>query len=208
MTLRIIGLSALLLVAAAASAAPHTITHSPISVAPGTNVSIGGTNFVLIQVPVRQFTVDKRYAVRFLTPAEVDPLTQETVVFGFVDAEHNTDALTDQNATVDGFDASITVRDSRRYGVQSDVDFQTQQLTNRLKVHADALAIVRVKLGDTVLTFFADLSKLDQDADLGAGSFNGSAQSAWGRYVDPTGLITQGNGLDKWIDYIRIIPLN
>jgi hypothetical protein len=188
----------LLAACGAAYAAPHSISYSQISVNPGTKVTISGQEFVAAQVGVRQFTLDKRYAVRWLVPSEP---------FGFaasLQADHNPDPLDSPNATIDGFPAQIEVTDSRTY-LLSGSEIPTPQ--SSLLVQGQAFAFVRVQVGDTRLTFFATVTQDDQQADITTDIYRGTSQSAYGRYTDPVALIGTA-GLDKWVDYIRVIPLN
>lgn len=189
----------------AAYAAPHSLTYSQVSVAPGTIVVIGGQQFVAVQVPMRQFTTDKRYAVRFLSPLESSPGIGDFVFASLITA-HSDDLLQNSNATIDTFPARIEVSDGRSYSIET--DFQVFPSTNRLLVQGNALASVQVKVGDALLTFFATLSQTDQDVVLGPGEYRGTGAATYGKYLDPVGLVGQANGLDKWIDYIRVIPLN
>jgi hypothetical protein len=77
-----------------------------------------------------------------------------------------------------------------------------------LQVEGTASATVQVKIGDTLLIFIGYLTQTDQDVDLGPDKYSGTPAATYGKYVDPVGLIGQANGMDKWIDYIRVIPLN
>jgi hypothetical protein len=178
-------------------------------VAPGTVVTINGESYVAVQVPARQFTLDKRYAVRFLTP-----LTSEDEM-DFINAHlstvHSTDALPAQNATIDGLPAQISVTDGRTYAVVSGVDYLAEPPTvaNRLEVDSYATATVQIKAGDTLMTLTAYLIKEDQNVALPENDqYRGTAVAAYGKYTDPVALLGQGSGLDKWIDYIRVIALN
>jgi hypothetical protein len=181
---------------------PHAVTYSQVSVAPGTQVTINGEQYVAVQVPVRQFTVDSRYAVRFLEPVQPDGS-----VFAFLSTQHSTDPLPSTNATIDGFPALIQVNDGRTYAIVTTTDPITFENTNVLRVSGTATVTVQVKLGDTLLSGFESLSKIDHEADLGPNEYRGTAQAAYGKYTDPLSLLGV-NGLDKWVDYIRIIPLN
>jgi hypothetical protein len=205
-TMQIGTLVALIGFSTGVQATPHSITYSQVSVAPGTIVNIGGQQFVAVQVPMRQFTIDKRYAVRFLAPLFSD--VDGDFVFANLSTSHSDDLLQNSNATIDTFPARIEVSDGRAYSINTVLDTVTFDTTNRLQVEADAFATVQVKVGDTLVHFFTTLSQTDQDVVLGQNQYRGTGLATYGKYVDPVGLIGQANGLDKWIDYIRIIPLN
>lgn len=204
--IRTCSLVCLVVFSSAAVAAPHSLTYSQVSVAPGTIVNIGGTQFVAVQVPVREFSTDKRYAVRWLSQLTTEG--EDSFVFADLITEHSTDPLENPNATIDGLPARIDVSDGRTYSVRTVTDFQTFNLTNRLQIEATATVQVQVKAGDTRMTLFLFLTQTDQDVELGVNEYRGTAQAAYGKYTDPLALIGQASGLDKWIDYIRVIPLN
>jgi hypothetical protein len=205
-TVQIGTLVALIGFCTAAHATPHSLTYSQVSVAPGTIVNIGGQQFVAVQVPMRQFTTDKRYAVRFLSSLLSD--VDGDFVFANLSTQHSDDLLQNSNATIDTFPARIEVSDGRTYSINTVFDTLTFDTTNRLQVEGNAITTVQVKVGDTLVQFFTVLSQTDQDVDLGQNQYRGTGLATYGKYVDPVGLISQANGLDKWIDYIRIIPLN
>lgn len=189
-------LVSLLAVCGAAQAGPHTITHTKISVAPGTKVMIAGTEYVAAQVGIRQFTQNKLYAVRWLVPSEP---------FGFaavLETEHNTDALDNPNATIDGFPAHIDVVDGRRYSLTGS-EVPTPQST--LLVEGQAYGLVRIQVGDTRLVLYVSLSQIDHQTQFDTDIYRGTTHGSYGRYTDPVALIA---GLDKWVDYVRVIPLN
>ena len=182
------------------AAPPHSVTYTPTFVAPGTTVTIQGTQFVAVALGIREFTANNRYVVRFLSP-----LYESQYVSAVVEARHSTDPLPNPNATIDSFPAQIEVSDGRSYAVNTDFDPNTFELTNRLQVTASATLVVQVKVGDTLLIGTVSLTHLDQDDDLGANNYKANTSAKYGKYSDPTGLI---NGLDRWIDYVRVIPIN
>jgi len=191
-------LVSLVTVCAAAQAGPHTITHSKISVAPGTKVMIGGTEYVAAQVGIRQFTQNKIYAVRWLVPSEP---------FGFsavLQTEHNPDPLESSNAVIDGFPAQIDIVDGRTYSL-SGTEIPTPQ--SNLLVQGEAFAFVRIQVGDTRLTIYANVTQIDHEAAFTSDIYRATNHGSYGRYTDPVALVGQ-SGLDKWVDYVRIIPLN
>jgi hypothetical protein len=177
-----------------------------VSVAPGTKVTIGGQQHVAVQIGVRQFTIDKRYAVRFLT--HVSNEGPGDFVFATVNTQHSNDPLPNQNATIDGLPAHIEVQDGRSYSITTELDPQTFEPTNVLEVTGTALAIVTIKAGDTLIVLTGALSQTDQNATLGQNEYRGTGVATYGKYTDPLTLIGQASGLDKWVDYIRVIPLN
>ncbi len=185
---------------------PHGLTYTQVSVAPGTKVTIQGMEMVSVQVPVRQFTMDKRYAVRFLAPLFSNG--EEEFVAADIYTQHSNAPLENANATIDGVPVRIDVLDGRTYGVHTGIDELTFLTTNRLQVESNATALVTAKLGDTLLTYYCSFYQTDHDVALGLNEYRGTAQAAYGRYTDPVNLISQANGLDKCIDYLRIIALN
>jgi hypothetical protein len=191
-----------LLCGAAYAVPPHSLTYSQVSVAPGTQVTIGGEQFIAVQVPMRQFTVDSHYAVRFLTP-----MGQDGSVFAFLTTTHSTDPLPSTNATIDGFPALIQVIDGRTYSISTELDPNTFEPTNMFRAVAGATVTVQIKVGDTLLSFFDGLNKTDHEVDLGLNEYRATGQAAYGKYLDPVALMG-AQGLDKWVDYIRVIPLN
>jgi hypothetical protein len=193
-------LVSLVAVCGAAQAGPHSVTYSQISVAPGTQVTIAGQPFVAAQLPMRQFTVDSRYAVRFLVPREAT----SGLFSASLETEHSTDPLPSTNATIDGFPAQIDIVDGRRYTL-SGGDLPTPSST--LLVQGQAYAFIRIKVGDTLVILYASLSQDDHVAELTSDIHRGTSQAAYGRYTDPVTLVG-AQGLDKWVDYIRVIPLN
>ena len=191
-----------LIVSGAAAHAQHSLTYSQISVAPGAVVTISGQQFVAVQVPMRQFTADSRYAVRFLTPRGDDG-----EVFAILTTQHSSAALSSPNATIDGFPALIQVNDGRNYAITTEIDFVTFETTNVFRAVGTASTIVQVKVGDTLVSFYDSLENTDHEVDLGQNEYRATSQAAYGKYTDPLALLGP-QGLDKWIDYIRIIPLN
>ncbi len=191
---------------AAYAQSPHSLTYTQVSVAPGTKVTIQDMEMVAVQVPVRQFTTDKRYAVRFLSPLFSNG--EEDFVAADIYTQHSNAPLENANATIDGVPVRIDVLDGRTYGVHTGFDEMTFLTTNRLQVQSNATALVSAKLGDTLLTYFCSFYQTDHDVALGPNEYRGTAQAAYGRYTDPDNLTGQANGLDKCIDYLRIIALN
>ena len=185
-----------------AAEAQHSLTYSQISVNPGTIVTIAGQQFVAVQVPMRQFSVDSRYAVRFLSP-----VGQDGDVFAFLITQHSSAALPSTNATIDGFPALIQVSDGRNYAITTEIDLVTFEVTNVFRAIGSATATVQVKVGDTLVSFFDSLENTDHEVDLGPNEYRATGQALYGKYTDPLPLLGP-QGLDKWIDYIRIIPLN
>jgi hypothetical protein len=182
----------------AVQAGPHSVTYSQVSVAPGTKVTIAGNEFVAAQVGIRQFTANNRYAVRWLVPSQP---------FGFaaaLETEHNPAPLENPNATIDGFPAHIEIVDGRSYSL-SGAEIPTPSST--LLVQGQAFALVRIQVGDTRLIIYGNLTQIDQQAEITTDIYRGTSQSTYDRYTDLTTLVGP-SGLDKWVDYIRVIPLN
>jgi hypothetical protein len=191
---------------AAHAAPPHSVTYSQISVAPGAIVNLAGKQFVAVQVPMRQFTVDKRYAVRFLS--QLENTGAGNFVTAYLTTSHSTDPLLNPNAMIDTFPARIEVTDGRQYSIATGVDPQTFETTNRLQVTGTAIATVQIKVGDTLAVIVVNLTQTDQDTVLGPNEYRGTGVATYGKYTDPVALLSQASGLDRWVDYIRIIPLN
>lgn len=196
-----IAAASLLLAAGAANAqSVHGVTYSPRSVALGTQVSLGGKTFVLVRLPMKDFGGTNRYIVEFL--AEVTDVATTTFA-GDLLTEHSNETLTG-TTLIGGFPANALVSDSRTY------TFSTQfppGTGNALKVDVQVSCVVQVKVGDTMAGLFADFSGVQQDTTpaLVTAPFSGSANAAWGNYVDPVALVT---ACDNWIDYIRIVRIN
>jgi hypothetical protein len=181
------------------AAPPHSVTYTPAYAAPGTIVTIQGTDFVVVTIGIKEFTNDNRYFIRFLAP-----LIESEYVNAVVEARHSTDPLPNSNATISSFPAQIEVSDGRSYSVNTTFD-SSFDLTNRLQVIADATLTVQVKVGDTLLIGSVYFTHQDQDDDLGPGEYKAHPKAKYLRYGDPTNLIT---GLDRWVDYIAIVPQN
>ena len=190
-------LVSLLAICGAAQAGPHSVTYSQVSVAPGTNVTIADQQFVAVQLGIREFTTDKRYAVRFLTPVQPGGFFAASL-----ETQHSTDPLPNPNAMIDGLPARIEITDGRGYSLMSN-----GPSTSNLLVQGQAFAIVSIKAGDALLLIYAQLTKQDQDTELVTDIHRATSQAAYGRYTDPISLVGP-TGLDKWVDYIRVIPLN
>lgn len=191
-------LVSLLAFCGAAQAAPHSVTHSKISVAPGTKVMIAGKEYVAAQVGIREFNANKLYAVRWLVPSEP---------FGFsavLQTEHNPDPLENPNATIDTFPARIEIVDGRTYSL-SGTELPTPQ--SNLLVQGEAFAFVRIQVGDTRLTIYANVNQIDHEAQFTSDIYRATNHGSYGRYTDPVALVGP-SGLDKWVDYVRVIPLN
>ena len=159
---------------------------------------IAGTEYVTAQVGIREFTQNKLYAVRWLVPSES---------FGFsavLQTEHNPDPLENPNAMIDGFPAHIDIIDGRTYSL-SGSEIPTPQST--LLVQGEAYAYVRIQIRDTRLIIYANVNQIDHQAEFTSEIYRATNHSSYGRYTDPVTLVG-AQGLDKWVDYIRIIPLN
>jgi hypothetical protein len=177
----------------ATAAAVHLVTWVPRSAPPGTRVTIAGTPHELTRMPIRDLGGPNRYALSFLAS---DPAGS----FGFASVltRHTTDTI-ENPISIDGFDASVDVSDSRSYLIRSD------GAQNIFSVMAIGQCVVNIKVGKTLITLSTSLSAEQQpDTDIGT-TPNAVPFAAWDDYIHPTALV---NGCDRWLDYIRISPLN
>ena len=174
---------------------PHSITWTPRTETPGTQVTIAGTSFVLVRVPVRDLGGTSRYAVRFLAPQIqgllIAPLT----------TTHSAAPLRG-SIEIDGFSAEAGVVDGRSYTINNSPIAPTQY---NFSVDAQAICTVSVQVRRTLLVFSTFFTVAQQPAtDIGAIP-NAVPFAEWDDYVHPT---QQVRGCDQWLDYIRITPID
>lgn len=175
---------------------PHPMTWTPRNAAPGTQVNIAGTSFVLVRVPVENLGVPAtRYAVSFLAPRVQGFLS------GSLTTVHSTAPLNNP-IEIDGFDAKVSVSDGRTYTIGS--GFQNPSQYN-FTVEAQVTCAVTVKVGATLLQFFAPFTDRQQPV-TNIGPVPDALQEAeWDDYIHPT---AQVRGCDIWLDYIKIRRVN
>jgi hypothetical protein len=179
-----------------AAAAPiHPMTWVPRSAAPGDTVTIAGQPFELVRLPLRDLGGSNRYFVSFLR------LVTEGFFTAFVvlTTTHSNDPI-ENPIQIDGFDATVEVTDRRSYNLNSP-DGGNHSFV--VFVHVDC--VVKVKIGQTLAlistSFFAEQQPV---TDIGTIP-NAVPFAQWGDYLHPTTLV---NGCDRWLDYIRIRPVN
>ena len=106
---------------------------------------------------------------------------------------------------IDSFPAYVQIFDSLSYSLTGD-----GLGGNDFIVYGSITISVSINLGSSVLTITDTLDLSDPDTGLppltssstGA-SLNAVPNAEWRKYKDPVNLV---NELDKWIDYVRIIP--
>jgi hypothetical protein len=188
----------LALVSGAVSAANvHNITWVRKAVSPGTVVTLGGQDFVLVRMPMKEFSNNNRYVVEYLAPV-VDPGPPPAVLTE-ISTLHSNETITDP-VTVSGYPAQIEVTDGRSYQYHANIGFE-----DGLQVDAQVYGIVTIKVGDTLMTLSTLFSAVQQTLTAVATDFSASPYAQWGNYTDPTVLVTS---FDNWLDYVRIIKLN
>jgi hypothetical protein len=187
-----------LLCSGAAFAAAHTLSYSKISRPADTVISIGGESHTMVAIPVRTLVSGDKYTIVFPAPTDLAGST-----FGIVSTIHNPDAFT-ANMTIDSFPAQVQVSDGLNYILNGDAVSGYDFI-----VTGDATVTVSIDLGDTILSLSDTLTAKDPVSHLpfltNATIPNANAVSSAenSKYVDKTALT---DGLDKWLDYIRIIP--
>ena len=191
-----LGLLLALLSGTAAAANVHDVTWVKRSVAPGTVVTIGGQDFVLVRLPMKEFSNGNRYIVEYL--AAVLDLGPPISFFSDVSTSHSDDIIAG-TVTVSGFPASIGVQDGRTYGYNANTGFG-----DGLSVDASVFGSVTIKVGDTLLGLNAFFTANQQALTTVIPDFSASPWATWA-YPDPTALVTH---FDNWIDYIRVLKIN
>jgi hypothetical protein len=103
---------------------------------------------------------------------------------------------------IDGFNAEAVVVDGRIYTINNSFPDLTQY---NFAVDAQAICTVSVKVRQTLLIFSTFFLAVQQpDTDIGTRP-NAVPFAQWDDYVDPT---QQVRGCDRWLDYIRITPVD
>jgi hypothetical protein len=175
---------------------PHSITWTPRTETPGTQVTIAGTPFVLVRVPVRDLGGTSRYAVRFLA-RQIQGLS----LIAQLITTHSAAPLRG-SIEIDGFSAEAGVVDGRTYTINNSVIDPTQY---NFRVDAQAICTVSVQVRRTLLVFSAFFTEVQQpETDIDT-TPNAVPFAEWENYVDPR---QQVRGCDRWIDYIRITPID
>jgi hypothetical protein len=183
-------------VAGPGDAAPaHTIVWSPKNAAPGTIVTLAGQPFVLIRIPVRDLGSTRRFMVSFLATKT------GTFVQAPLPTVHSRDPLANPSE-IDGFDAVISVSDSRSYHVNT--NFIPPDDDYVFQVIAHASCTVQIKLGATLVSFGTSFSAIQQPLTNIGAIPNAVPHAEWADYVHPSPQVTACN---NWIDYIRVREL-
>jgi hypothetical protein len=108
----------------------------------------------------------------------------------------HTDASFSSNITIDGLPGRIRILDTRSYAVTGLIGTASQ-----FSVQSNATVTLDIKIGDTLVSLFAQLGDLETNANAGIKTdYRSFAQ--WAKYTDLTGEI---QALDDLIDRIRII---
>ena len=178
----------------ASAAPPHTINWTPLGGAPGKQVTLAGQQFVLVRVPVRDLGGARRFSVTFLAPKVGGTLV------GALTTLHSKDPLPDP-IQIDGFDAVVTVGDSRTYTVITNF-LSPGDYTFTVDAHASCTA--SIKVGQTLLLITGGISVTQQPSTDIGDTPNALPHAEFADYIHPT---AQVNGCNKWVDYIRIEEL-
>lgn len=192
-----IGVATWLLAAGVANAqSVHSVSYSARTAALGTAVNLGGRDYVLVRLPLKDFGSTDRYIVEFLAGA----FPPSANLVGVLTTEHSNETLTN-TISISGFPASVQVGDGRFHSILGDSG------DNSASALAAAFGSVRIKVGATLITFAPGSSVVQQapTATLPTAPYSGSANAPWGNYVDPLAQVT---AIDNWIDYIRIVRVN
>jgi hypothetical protein len=205
-------LSLVLLCQTDAFAGAHTVTYVRRTQPLGTQVTLGGTTFDLIRVPVRLLS-GEQYSL-IVPAARFDP------DFGSVNIQalHATGSFV-ANATVDTYPAHVAVTDRRYYTLTGNVGGAGVARTADSAAGAEAIIIggttfnvgtgvamtVTIKIGTTLVRYAVELNRdlLQTNVDVGP-AYNIVPYAEWGKYRDPLDLVKALNDL---LDYIRVIPL-
>src|SRR5262245_59172098 len=172
-------------------AGPHTMTYVELVKPLGTQVTLGGTTFDLIRIPVRLYS-GERYAL-------IVPATRYDPDFGIVglNAYHSDEPFT-SNITIDSFPARADVQELVHYIASG--DFGTSAT---LEVATFVDLTLTIKLGTTLVRYEAVLDRYQTNRPVGA-TYNFVPRAEWAKYQDPLDLLKALNDL---LDYIRVIPL-
>ena len=179
----------------AQAAPPHTITWTPRSAAPGAIVTLGGQQFVLVRLPVRDLGGSRRFSVSFLAARNGSVVAAPLVTL------HSREPLGDP-IEIDGFDATVSVTDGRTYNLLTNF---TSPGDYTFSVNAHASCTVNIKAGQTLITLIGFISVVQQPAENIGSTPNAVPHADWAAFVHPGPQITACN---NWIDYVRIQELN
>jgi len=180
--------------------AQHTLTYDKKSPAVDTVVTIYGQDHVIARMPVTEIASGDRYMIVLAAPT-----VGGVYASAYVNTTHSSAAFT-PNTEIDGYPAQVQVSDGIAYSLTGEMfsgyDFVAS---------GTATVIVQIKIGETLITVTRTFSAVDKgtgvppltSANTGS-SANALPVAQWWRYVDQQQVI---NGLDVWIDYIRVMPL-
>lgn len=193
---RALGLALLFAAGVAGAANVHNVTWVRKAVAPGTEVTLGGQTFVLVRLPMKEFTNNNRYVVEYLVPEFLPspPIVASTQL----STVHSDIQLTD-TVDVSGYPANISVVDGRSYDYNANLGFD-----DGLKVEASVVGTVTIKVGDTVLSLSAFFTAEQQALTAVPSPFAASSWATW-QYPDPTTLVAS---FDNWVDFVRVLRVN
>lgn len=196
--IHVVAISLIMFGGVASAADVHGVTWVQKSVAPGTIVAIGNQNYVLVRLPLKEFTNGNRYVVEYL--ADVAELGPPVVFFSDVSTIHSNDTLPNPT-TVSGYPAILSAQDARNYSYFGGTVFQ-----DGLTVEASLYGSVTIKVGDTMLNLGTYFTANQQELTaIPEGMFSASPYAKWNQYVDPTSLVAN---FDSWVDYIRVLKIN
>jgi hypothetical protein len=195
-TLRYFWLALAVLGGSASAQGVHNITWTRQAVEPGRVVTLGSQNFVLVRLPMREFSNGNKYVVEYLAP--VVDLGPPVSVISQITTSHSNETITNP-VTISGFPASIQVLDGRTYSYNANTGFG-----DGLSVDANVTGLVTIDVGDTMLTLFTFFSVEQQPLTAVPTDFAASSWATWGTYTDPIALV---NNLDNWVDFIRVLQV-
>jgi autotransporter translocation and assembly factor TamB len=179
----------------AALAAVHNLSYAKKAPPLGTELTLAGKTYVLVRIPIELFTGEKYSLIMPFERYRDDP-TDGTLN---LTTEHSIDAF-DANLAVDSYPARVLVDDLRNSTVSGDYG-----VSSSFTVSTQVTLTVTIKVGTTLVSvqYSMDRGGYDTDATLGT-SFNAQPSAEWGKYTDPTGIVT---AMDDLIDYVRVVPL-
>ena len=178
----------------------------------GTQITLGGTTFDLIRVPVRLLSGEQYSLV--VPAARFDP------DYGSVNiqAMHAKGTFV-SNATIDTYPAHVALTDQRYYTLTGNVGGDAVARAANPAAGSEAIIIggttfnvgtgvgmtVTIKIGTTLVKYEVELNRdyLQTNVDVGD-AYNIVPFAEWGKYRDPLDLVKALNDL---LDYIRVIPL-
>jgi len=184
--------------------AQHSFSYDQRIRSPGTTVTINGAPFKIVTVPVIEVGTEQRYALTYAAQQNSS---------GFLSGSgasflHQGDIPTNPNfplidLTISGFPAKLSLTDTLTFRSNSNGaggrTFRAARNTGFLVVYVD--------IGDTVVSILVlgigASSSVIHDIDVGP-DLNFAQYATWGEYIDDPAILA---GVDKWIDYIRLVPL-